>query len=701
MFRYFLLFFSLIVFSQQYKNVDFITCDAYLVPNQNNKSISGRVTYEFKVINKIDTINIDAIAMEFSEVVLNGKKINFKNSGKALKLFEGFKKGKNQLYIEYQAKPKQTLYFTDENENLQIWTQGQGKNTSHWLPSFDDVNEKVIFNLNVFFEKKYKVLSNGLSQNKVLILKDGENINCTVNCDYETWKYKMQKPMSSYLVMLAIGDFVKQTDKTSSGTELEFYLDRNDSLKFEPTYRHSKQIFEFLEKEIGIKYPWEVYRQIPVRDFLYAGMENTTSTIFSQDFVVDSIGYNDKNYLNVNAHELAHQWFGDLVTATTSKHHWLQEGFATYYALLAEQSVFGDDYFYFQLWEMANQLNQAKEFDKEPILSEKASSLTFYKKGAWALHALRSDIGADNFRKAVKKYLKKYAYKNVNTDEFLAEIKKIAKDYDTENFKKTWLETPGFDLEAVQKYMNSATFYTVLQQVINSERLPYSQKREFFETLMQSDVYFPVKEEILYQCAPIPFEEKRNLIKLALATQDIKVRQAVAQSTSEIPLDFREKFESLLNDNSYFTKEIALQRLSDNFPDLALKYIEMSKNWEGLNYNLKFVNLALQMGTNGVETYDKTKAFEEMENMTQLPYDASVRQKALELLLQFGKGSDKVYKSLLEATMHYRWQFAKFGKETIRKLLKEEDIRMKYQKMLPDLNQELQERLQTFLNETK
>ena len=95
-----------------------------------------------------------------------------------------------------------------------------------------------------------------------------------------------------------------------------------------------------------MKYPWKIYRQIPVRDFLYAGMENTTSTIFSQDFVVDSIGFNDKNYINVNAHELAHQWFGDLITSQSSKHHWLQEGFATYYALLAERQLFGDDYFY-------------------------------------------------------------------------------------------------------------------------------------------------------------------------------------------------------------------------------------------------------------------------------------------------------------------------------------------------------------------
>src|SRR5690606_16540534 len=89
---------------------------------------------------------------------------------------------------------------------------------------------------------------------------------------------------------------------------------------------------------------------------LYSGMENTTLTIFSDDLVVDAIAFNDRNYVNVNAHELVHQWFGNLVTAKSGEHHWLQEGFATYYALLAERDVFGIDYYYWRLYEYAQQL---------------------------------------------------------------------------------------------------------------------------------------------------------------------------------------------------------------------------------------------------------------------------------------------------------------------------------------------------------
>ena len=386
--RYLIFFlFSICSFAQQTSKVDFVECNATIVPKAESKSVSGKVLYTFKVKSSIDTIRFDAKNMDFSEVIVNGKKVNFKNNNKELLLFEGFKNGKNKVAFDYECKPKQAFYFVGEGDNLQIWTQGQGKYTSYWLPSFDDVNEKVIFNLNITFNKDFEVLSNG----KLLKSSIIENV--------KTWNYGMQKPMSSYLLMVAIGKFVKQESKSKSGIPLEFYLDKNDSDKFEPTYRYSKQIFDFFEKKIGVKYPWKIYRQVPVRDFLYAGMENTTSTIFAQDFVVDSIGFNDRNYVWVNAHELAHQWFGDMITAKSGKHHWLQEGFAKYYEMLAESEVFGDDYFYYKLYKNANAIKNAAKSYTIPVMNEKASSLSFYEKGAWALHIIRETIGEKSLTK--------------------------------------------------------------------------------------------------------------------------------------------------------------------------------------------------------------------------------------------------------------------------------------------------------------
>jgi len=682
----FFLFFIGCSFAQQTDKVDFIKCNASVSPHASEKSIYGDIIYEFKVKKMTDTIKIDARNMEFSGVMINGKSVKFKNSGKTLDLFEGFKKGKNKLTFSYFAKPKQTLYFTGEGENLQIWTQGQGRYTSHWLPSFDDVNEKVVFNLSVKFQNGYKILSNGVLKNVDHIRNGHEN-------GFSTYNYQMQNPMSSYLLMLAIGYFEKQTATTKSGTPLEFYVDKNDVSKFEPTYRYSKELFDYLEKEIGVKYPWEVYRQVPVRDFLYAGMENTTSTIFSQDFVVDSIGFNDRNYINVNAHELAHQWFGDLITAQSGKHHWLQEGFATYYALLAERHLFGEDYFYEALNDYAQQLKRASTTDSIPVMNEKASSLSFYKKGAWALHVLREDIGIKNFQKAVKKYLKKYKYKNVNTDDFLKILKDVS-GYDVENFKKVWLETSGFEMEIAQKYLFKNRFLQAYYALRKSKK----SLAELTE-ILKSDAYYPIKQYIVYQTIHLPFDERKVILESALATNDVLVRRAVAESTAVIPEAFKLQYESLLNDNSYVTKEIALVNLCTNFPEEREKYLFQMRRLIGNNdKSLRITWLKLAYETPEFES-QRLDFYLELLHYASAQYESSIRQNALETLFSIDFLNKKVITQLFLATKHHKWQFTLFARTKIREFLKNPEYRPIVETLAATADDTMKELYLKFLNE--
>ena len=224
--------------AHQTSYVDFINCKASVIPNFEKKSIEGKVYYEFKLLTDIDSIRIDARNMDFSEVLINGKLVHFKNNKKELILFEGFAKGDNSISFIYKAFPKQALYFIGTSESHQIWTQGQGKYTSNWLPSFDDVNEKVVFNISVIYNNDYQVVSNGVLRNK-------KNNLLAKTTFYE---FEMEKPMSSYLVMLAIGKFNYQIEKSKTGVPLEKYFKPQDSLKVEPTYRYSAKIFNFLEK---------------------------------------------------------------------------------------------------------------------------------------------------------------------------------------------------------------------------------------------------------------------------------------------------------------------------------------------------------------------------------------------------------------------------------------------------------------------
>lgn len=659
-----------------------------IVVNPREKTVSGHVDYNFNVLKSIDTIKIDAQNMEFSDLKLNGKSIKFLNTKKQLKIVFPFKKGKNNLTFQYLAKPKQTMYFVGSaaNDNLQIWTQGQGKYTSHWFPSFDDVNEKVVFNLNIVCNKEYQVISNGILKFKSAL--DGLSV----------WQYQMQKPMSSYLLMLAIGKFEKISQKSKSGIPLEMYLEPKDATKFEPTYRDSKRMFDFLEKKIGVKYPWGIYKQAPVRDFLYAGMENTSATLFNTRYVVDSTGFEDRSYTNVNAHELAHQWFGNLVTAESGKHHWLQEGFATYYALLAEKEIYGEDYFYSKLYESAQQLKFASRTDTIPVLNAKASSLTFYQKGAWALFVLHEEIGDKAFKKAVKNYLKKQAFQNVNTADFFAEINKVS-SYDLDNFSKVWLETTVFNTKQANGLLLKNKAIQTLFEVDKLKNKPLSEKRDFLEKTMQSDVYFLVKEAILNQLKNEKWEDKKSLFILALESKNVQLRQTVAAALNEIPEHFRAQYETLLEDKSYQTQELALYNLWNNFPEQRIQYLDKSKSWMGFNdYNLRTLWLTLALSTPNYPI-DKLALETELIHYSSIDYEVNTRQNALEKLLAFKIINDIVLKNLVNATTHHMWQFTKFGRDNIRKLLKNPEMRVSLETIVPDLNEAEQFQLNRLLKE--
>lgn len=693
--KYLFLLISAFSFAQQSSSVDFKTIHAAIEINPIKRNVVGQVTYTFELKGKVDTIRVDAQKMVFTNMKINNSKVKFKENKKQLLLFEGFKKGKNTLTFNYEAFPTQAMYFvnwdfndvidTPEEVQGQIWTQGQGKNTSNWLPSFDDVNEKVVFGLDIKFQKSFEVISNGALLNKNTI---GDDI---------IWKYKMKQPMSSYLLMVSIAHFEKKQQAAASGIPLYFYFEKEDANKFEPTYRYSKTIFDFLETEIGVPYPWEVYRQVPVRDFLYAGMENTAATTFSRDYVVDSTAFNDRNYVEVNAHELAHQWFGDLVTAQSGKDHWLQEGFATYYALLAQRQVFGDDYFYYKLYNSSQQLMEAAKTDSIPVLNPKASSLTFYQKGAWALHALHEAIGREKFNLAVKNYLTKYAFQNVTTDNFLVEVAAVS-DFDTAQFRKTWLEDSKFPAEQVRQLLQANPFITQFME-LRQKPLNAITDKEAIISLMRSEVYYPIKELLVFESVSEPFEAKEYILSEAMKTNELHIRQAVAATLVEMPESFRPQYEGLLNDKSYETQEIALYNLWKQFPEQRPRYIELSKDWVGFQEkNLKLQHLSLAFLTEN-DQKKKLDFYRELLSYTGTNYDSKLQQDALEKLLGLEIYTEDVLRSLVYATGSHRWQFVKFAKDNIRKLLHDQKKREMFVAMRPRLPIREKTQLQRLLEE--
>ena len=679
LFSFVLLHITLFIFGQHQDKVDFTQAYASIEPNPHEKQIRGSVTYEFKVHAALDSIFLDAKDMYFSVFQLNGKDIDYVYKDGVVSVYHDFKAGSSYaLKLAYLASPKQTVYFLgwdDEIEgNEQIWTQGQGKYTSHWLPSFDDMEEKVEFDLDIPFDEKYQVISNGK------LVKTTRKSNTQ-----KVWSFNMQNPMSSYLLAFAIGDYSKQELTSKTGIAIENYFYPQDSLKVEPTYRYTRQIFDFLEREIGVAYPWQIYKQLPVRDFLYAGMENTAATIFADGYVIDSTAFIDKNYVNVNAHELAHQWFGDLVTEKSGNHHWLHEGFATYYAYLAEKEIFGDDHFYWKYYKSLLQLQNAVDRGEgQSLVNAKASSLTFYEKGAWALFMLRELVGDAVFKKGIRTYLEKYKFKNVTVPDFLEVMEKVS-DSDLSNFKREWLESSTLPFEVAKKSLavksESLTLLFTMKKDLKKAKnddidyLKYWQrtKSAYFKQYLL-DNYFGTLPE--------------TLIKGAFASNNITVRQSLAIKTDSIPLSFKQEYESLLDDKSYITQESALFKLWASFPKNRKTYLEKMKDVEGLpNKNIRLLWLTLAILTNDYDGQNTQKYYTELTSYTAQEYTWETRMGAFQYISEIGF-NDFSIKNLINATAHHSWQFRKFARDVLDDLLEDPDYKIRIEALAKELKED-------------
>ncbi len=462
--------------------------------------VKGKATHVFKPLRKsVDAAFWNAPDIDIKEAKLLGKDqsemtLIYTPEG-VLTNFEKPLTWDTEYTIEftYEATPRKGIYFigwnsptvTDPKNQTrhQIWTQGQGIDNRHWIPMYDDMNDKFITETIVTFETGYKVLSNGEK------LSEKKNKNGTT-----TWHYLMPKPHAGYLLMLAIDKYAIKETKTKNGTPVQFWYYPEHPEKLEPTSLHTEKIIEFLEDETGYPYPWGTYSQVMVQDFMYGAMENTSATIFGDFFNVDEIGFNDRNYVSVNAHELTHQWFGDLITARSGRGTWLQESFATYYAKLFMKSIEGDDAYAMNMRnEVQSALNASKK-DDYPVVHSKAGTARVYPKGSTVIHMLRYVLGDEEYKRVIAHYLKKYAFANVETNDLEQAIQDVL-GQNLSWFFDQWLYNGGEPHYEV-RYENYGSKTVMTVEQIHDQSLTIG----LFKMPITCGVYFTdgTKQEVKY-----------------------------------------------------------------------------------------------------------------------------------------------------------------------------------------------------------
>jgi len=377
--------------------------------------VEGRVSHHFNVLQQsVDSVMFDAIKIHILQATLGGKPVRFRSTDTSVVVYPEPRlrwDSSDSIVFTYRATPRRGIYFVGWNDSTrrmrrQIWTQGQGIDNRHWIPMYDEMNDKMITETITTFDSAYTVVSNGIRE------------NVTVNGDgTKTWYYRMTKPHAGYLLMLAIGDYAVVNRTTTSRVPVHLYYYPQFPEQAEPTYRYSTEMLDWLEGELGVPYPWDSYSQIPVADFIFGAMENTTATIFGDFFLTDARGVLDRAYFGVNVHELTHQWFGDLITGRSATSIWLQESFATFYPHLYTGVLRGDDHLQWGRRGFHNAALAASEKDRLPIVHPSSGSARVYPKGAGVIDMMRYTFGADETRRVIRHYLLKYAYANVQTSD--------------------------------------------------------------------------------------------------------------------------------------------------------------------------------------------------------------------------------------------------------------------------------------------
>ena len=392
-----------------------------------DKSISGSATIHFSPNRDISSFTLDAVDLDVSEVRevsetgQPGKSLTFEATGKELvvRFEKPLARGEaKRIAVAYQVKePQSGLYFFGPTEAepetpWMVWSQGQPERNRHWFPCFDRPNERQTTELIARVDSEFTVLSNGKLAGQRPI-EDGKRTE---------FHWKQEKPHVSYLVTLVAGKFAVVED-TWRGRPITYYVSPDREQDARRTFGNTVEMLDFFSERFGIEYPWDKYAQVVVEQFIAGGMENTSATTLYEAVMHDRRALIDSNPDWLIAHELGHQWWGDLVTCRDWSHLWLNEGFATYCEVLWQEHKRGRDERDYLLYQKS-QTARTGSARERPIVDRRYRSpdtmfdTRAYPKGGWVLHMLRSRLGDADFFHGLKRYGLEYAYNTAETSDF-------------------------------------------------------------------------------------------------------------------------------------------------------------------------------------------------------------------------------------------------------------------------------------------
>lgn len=378
-----------------------------------------------------DSLRLDAKGMDIKQIALVNDqqlvplKYTYDDNSLLIKLDRSYHSTeKYTIYLDYTAKPNllkaqgsaaindaKGLYFINPNERTpnkprQIWTQGETEASSAWFPTIDRPNQKTTAEIAMTVLDNYVSLSNGA------LINQQKNNDGTRT---DTWK--MELPHAPYLFMMAVGDFKIYQDKYNN-IPVDYYLEPKYAPYAKDIFGKTPAMMDFYGKTLGVPYPWVKYAQIVCRDYVSGAMENTTATLHGEHVQKTKRELLDDNEEGTIAHELFHQWFGDLVTAESWSNLTMNESFATFGEIIWHEHDGGKEKGDKSRFEKLQSYLKSSKNGNSPALAryyyhdkEDMFDNISYAKGSLILYALKEQMGDVAFYQSLKKYLTDNSFK--------------------------------------------------------------------------------------------------------------------------------------------------------------------------------------------------------------------------------------------------------------------------------------------------
>jgi len=443
------------------------------------KRVKGSASLEFeRVARDAHTLTLDAVGFEIDSVTLSAgdalREADWRYDGDQLHVELPDDVADGMLQVDYAVTPRRGLYFIGPdaevpNRPQQVWSQCQDEDARYWFPCQDAPGAKMTSELRVSVPAGWVALSNGEAL---------EEPSHATSEGVRVFHFAFDAPHPSYLMTLVAGEFSVLEDRPAVMTDgrrvpVRYYVPRGREADGWRSLGTTPQIIEHFSEVTGVPYPWPCYSQVIVTDFTFGGMENTTATTLHEYALLDERAALDIDCIDLIAHELAHQWFGDYVTCRDWSEAWLNEGLATYFEHVDRERRLGrEEYDWGVLTDLETYLGESAHHYTRPIVCREYQAPIdlfdrhLYEKGALVIHMLRRELGEETFFSGLREYLERHQHGVVETTDLKRTFER-ASGRSLDRFFDQWVYQAGQPEIEV-----TCTFEAGLLTVAAQQKLP-------------------------------------------------------------------------------------------------------------------------------------------------------------------------------------------------------------------------------------